>query len=212
MANRAYRLGRRQQGIDETRTRIIDASHALFAETGFYQTSVEGVAQRAGVSRATVYHQFGSKAALLDAVISIALSGTTGTRMRRVREHADAATALRLYVPDVCRFWASEYDLFRHLFAAAEIDPEASAHVEAYDGRRRELVVWLAKRLDDQEYLREGVTQRQAADTIWMLTSFRSFDHLHARSGMSVRAAGALLAGLAATVLRDGAGAAGGGD
>ena len=208
MGNRAYRLGRRQEGIDETRARVIEASHVLFAETGFHQATVEGVAKRAGVSRATVYHQFGSKSGLLDAVISEAMAGGIGSRMRRMREHADAAKALRLYVPDVCRFWASEYDLFRHLFAAAEIDPEASAHVEVYEGRRREMVTWLAKRLDDQGHLREGVTQRQAADTVWMLTSFRSFDHLHARSGMSVRAAGALLAGLAATVLRDGAGAA----
>ena len=210
MANRAYRLGRRQQGIDATRARVVEASHALFAETGFHQTTVEGVAQRAGVSRATVYHQFGSKAGLLDAVISEAMASGIGSRMRRMREHADAAKALRLYVPDVCRFWASEYELFKHLFAAAEIDPDARAHVEAYDGRRRELVIWLAKRLADQGYLREGVRQRQAVDTIWMLTSFRSFDHLHVRSGMSVRAAGALLAGLAATVLRDGAGVAGG--
>ena len=48
---------------------IIDAARGLFLEDGFAATSMDTVAQAAGVSKATVYAQFGSKAQLFTAMI-----------------------------------------------------------------------------------------------------------------------------------------------
>jgi AcrR family transcriptional regulator len=202
---RTYRLGKRQQQVDETRGRVVDASHALFSEVGFHHASVEEIALRAGVARATIYHQFGSKLGLFEAVMAEVMSNGVAEKMRKVREHPDAAKALSLYIPEVCRFWSEEYSLFRHLIGVTAIDPDALKLVDQYDGRRRELVVWLVKRLEDQGALRDGMTLRTAVDVIWMLTSFARFDHLFGRSGLSVRGAGQTLSALAATVLADGA-------
>ena len=68
MAARAYRLGpRRQAGAARTRSGILAAAREVVSELG-PESSVGRVAERAGVSRITIYDQFGSKAGLLDAL------------------------------------------------------------------------------------------------------------------------------------------------
>lgn len=49
----------------ETRSRIVAAAVALFAEQGFDATSVNEVVGRAGVAKGALYHHFGSKDDLL---------------------------------------------------------------------------------------------------------------------------------------------------
>jgi TetR/AcrR family transcriptional regulator, cholesterol catabolism regulator len=50
------------------RERILDAARALFASRGFEAVTMSDVAAQAGVVRATVFNQFGSKGALVDAI------------------------------------------------------------------------------------------------------------------------------------------------
>jgi AcrR family transcriptional regulator len=54
---------------ERTRQRILDAAGQCFAARGYARTTVEEVASRAGVSKALVYHHFGSKERILDAVL-----------------------------------------------------------------------------------------------------------------------------------------------
>ncbi|RVU38333.1 TetR/AcrR family transcriptional regulator [Hwanghaeella grinnelliae] len=49
---------------------IIDAAKQLFLETGFGPTSMDAVAERAGVSKRTVYSHFECKEALFDSIMS----------------------------------------------------------------------------------------------------------------------------------------------
>lgn len=59
-----------QRVAQEKRTLIVTAATALFLESGYDRTSLAQIAQRAGVSRATLFKQFPSKAALFDAIVS----------------------------------------------------------------------------------------------------------------------------------------------
>lgn len=56
----------REQQVDVTRTRILDALAELISEGGVDDFSVQDVADRAGVSHRTVYRHFEDRAALLD--------------------------------------------------------------------------------------------------------------------------------------------------
>jgi hypothetical protein len=51
-----------------------------------------------------------------------------------------------------------------------------------------------AERLAGQDALRPGVTVEQAADLLWVLTSFDAFDLLYTGRGMSADQAAELLA------------------
>ena len=198
MSPRPYRLGKRQADVEDTRDRIIAAARELFGQSGFYSVSLDDVAKTAGVARATVYYQVESKSGLLDAVVASIIQRVGPERAQRAREHADAAMGVRLYVQEVVAFLATEDVLLRNLYGLAAIDPEASRVLEQYEGLRKDVLAWLVKRLADQGKLRRGVSQQHAVDMLWMLTSFRSFDQLYSRSGISVRAAGMLLSDLAA--------------
>lgn len=56
------------KGPERRRRRVLDAAARCFARSGFSRTRIEDVAAGAGVSRALVYHHFGSKEALARAV------------------------------------------------------------------------------------------------------------------------------------------------
>jgi AcrR family transcriptional regulator len=54
---------------EATRQRIVDAAYGSFWQQGFMRTSMDGIADRAGVTKRTVYGYFRSKDDLLAAVL-----------------------------------------------------------------------------------------------------------------------------------------------
>jgi len=58
----------RRQTSRRTRDRIMGAVRELLEEGAFHQSTVEEVASRAGVSRASLYQHFGSRLGLVDAM------------------------------------------------------------------------------------------------------------------------------------------------
>jgi AcrR family transcriptional regulator len=52
-----------------TRARALEAAAELFAARGYSATSIAAIAEAAGIRSASLYHAFGSKAALLSAVV-----------------------------------------------------------------------------------------------------------------------------------------------
>lgn len=57
----------------QSRERILKSAQTLFAEQGLDQTSMSDIAAAAGLSRATVFNHFGSKALILDALTARSL-------------------------------------------------------------------------------------------------------------------------------------------
>jgi AcrR family transcriptional regulator len=55
---RTYRKTKRAADEQRTRSRIVDAAESLHGEVGPARTTVSAIAQRAGVTRATVYRHF----------------------------------------------------------------------------------------------------------------------------------------------------------
>ncbi len=89
------------------REQLLDVGRSLFAERGFDATSVEEIAQRAGVSKPVVYEHFGGKeglyAVVVDREMSQLLDAITGalTSSGRPRELLErAALALLDYIED----------------------------------------------------------------------------------------------------------------
>jgi AcrR family transcriptional regulator len=71
---RDYRSPMRRKQAEQTRARIIAASRWLFARHGFAETTIQAIADRAGVSQQTVYAAFGSKGAVLAALLESQIS------------------------------------------------------------------------------------------------------------------------------------------
>jgi AcrR family transcriptional regulator len=64
---RTYELKRRAERQEETRQRIVDAAVELHSARGPSRTTVQAIAERAGVTRPTVYAHFPDERALFEA-------------------------------------------------------------------------------------------------------------------------------------------------
>ncbi len=72
---RAYRSPRREEQASATRRAILDAARELFIEGGYVKTTMQAIAERAGISPATVYATFVTKRAVLSALVDISIAG-----------------------------------------------------------------------------------------------------------------------------------------
>jgi AcrR family transcriptional regulator len=77
---RPYRSDLRDRQASATRGAVLTAARALFLEHGYGATTVEQIAERAGVSKPTVFAAVGNKQALMAALRTLALRGARAQR------------------------------------------------------------------------------------------------------------------------------------
>jgi AcrR family transcriptional regulator len=179
MSPRPYRLGRRQEAAEETRARIIAATRELLSATGGVPgLTIDAVARQAGVARMTVYHQFGSKQGLFEALFdSLAASG--GMRqLPHAFQQPDPLDALAEFIAIFGHFWASERLVHRRLYGLAAVDPEFEPVLRARQSRRRDGLRVIVGRLFKQRGRLSPKAIERAVDVLYMLTSFEAFDTL----------------------------------
>jgi AcrR family transcriptional regulator len=171
---RAYRLGKRAEQMAATRGEIVHAARALLVADGFHRFRLEDVAANAGVTRATVYNQIGSKLALLEAVLDEVAERAGAEELAR-------AESLDALVDATCAFWARDAPLFRRVIGLAAIDPEAAHAVAARERRRRaavERVVAIMRPVRSRSTVAAAATAAPATAEIFALTSFPFWDTL----------------------------------
>ena len=57
------------KSAEERKNEILDVAEELFAEKGFDNASTNDIINRIGIARGTLYHHFGSKEEILDAIV-----------------------------------------------------------------------------------------------------------------------------------------------
>src|SRR2546430_12834215 len=87
-----------------TRERVIATATRLFAERGYDATSIETVLHEAEVSRGALYHHFGNKEALFEAVLEAVEASIAGAIVSEAIGSSDPVQALRAG----CRAWGRE--------------------------------------------------------------------------------------------------------
>jgi AcrR family transcriptional regulator len=173
----------------------------VFAEQGFHAARLEDVAVRAGITRKTVYNQFGSKFGLLEALLS-ELEGRTnvGSRIQAALDLGQPDRALRAYFREACRFWSADQAVLRNLLGAAATGVEALHILEGHDLARKRRLTSFVSRLAAQGRLR--VLPQDALEALWFLGSFPAFDHLARRSSLPASKVARILTSFARTLLR----------
>jgi AcrR family transcriptional regulator len=173
-----------------TRRRINDAVRELLAEGSFHTSTMEEVAERAGVSRATLYQHFGSRLDLVDAVCEGFAENPALARLRETVELPDADKALDETIANTVAFWSSEHDVLRNLYDVAAVDPAAQELVERQRDDRRGEYERLVRTLARAGRL--GVPRTQALTVLLLLSSYDAYRELR-DEGLSDRRATALL-------------------
>src|SRR5438105_2816650 len=140
MTIRAYRPGRKEDLSAETRKRILEAVRGLLDEGAFHQATVEQIARRAGVSRATLYQHFGTRLGLVDALCETFDATPALIRLRKAVDIEDLEASMDDWIANVVKFWSGEERILQQLYGVAAIDEAARALVQRQvEDRRGEL-------------------------------------------------------------------------
>jgi AcrR family transcriptional regulator len=198
MPSRPYSSPVRDAAAAEKRARVVDvASRLLREQANIASVSMEAVAKAAGVTRLTVYKQFGSRRGLLEAVFDErARQGGLG-RIAGVMAMEDPRAALGRLIEIFCEFFGSDASLGR-LQDAAGLDPEFAQALAERNERRRIVIGLLIDRINDGG---AGTTTKagDVVDLLFGLTSFAMYRSLAANR--SQRAVCELLKAACAAIL-----------
>jgi len=200
MSSRAYRTRGRSKRSAETREKIKTAVRELLAEGVFHESTVEEVADRAGVARATLYQHFRSRLELVDAICETFDENPALLRLRETVDDPDPDAALAGTIAHAMQFWSSEDPVLRHLYGVVSIDPAAHDLVERQRHDRRSELERLARNLARGGRLR--TTERRALALLLVLTSYETFRELR-EAGLTDRQLGATLHDTARDLLLD---------
>src|SRR5690348_13449660 len=96
--------------------KIMHAVQELLASGAFHASTVEDVADRAGVSRATVYQQFGSRLGLVDAMCERFDANPELLALRGAVQELEPLAALDAFVAHAAGFWQSEQTVLAQLY------------------------------------------------------------------------------------------------
>jgi TetR/AcrR family transcriptional regulator, mexJK operon transcriptional repressor len=101
--------------------RILAAARALFLQHGFGETSMDGIARHAGVSKATLYSHFDSKAALFAALIVSECRHLSDEIGRRALDEPDIRAALLQMAHDFNNLLCTGDGLTMYRIVVAEV-------------------------------------------------------------------------------------------
>src|SRR5881628_2507058 len=177
MSAHAYRTSRKPGRSAATRERIKRAVRELLAEGTFHTSSVDSVARRAGISRATLYQHFRSRLELVDAICETFDANPALLEIRQIVELPDAEAALDKTIANCVRFWSSEDAVLRQLYGVAAIDPAAQNLVDRQRADRRSELERLAGNLRRSGLLQKAAAAR-ALPLLLVLTSYETFREL----------------------------------
>jgi AcrR family transcriptional regulator len=172
---RPYSSSLRQDQARGTRRMIVAAAARLFVRNGYVATSIEEIAEEAGVSRATIF-AVGGKADLLKLAHDFAVGGddepirlVERPRSREIRAAPTARAYIEGYVALVTEILGRVAGIHEVVRAAAHADPDVAALWRNVDRERRRGADTIVADLRSRAPLRDDLDADEAADIVCLL-------------------------------------------
>lgn len=167
---RSYRSVVRDERAEQTRRRISAAAQELFVEHGFAGTTVADIAERAGVAVPTVYATFGSKGAIIKALLTQMEGNADSARwIQRIKEGPTPQAKLAAFAEWTTVLLSSSKVMIKAASGAATEPAIMELRAEG-DRRRREGLRGLIGGLARDNALPDGLPEVRALDRAWMVT------------------------------------------
>ena len=128
---RRYRKRLRAEQEQRTRDAITEAAVKLHGTLGPARTTVSGIAEEAGVQRATVYRHFPDERSLFQACSSHYMSMHPPPDPSRWADIADPGERLREALADTYRWWDETEDMMSLVIRDAPLVESMSAQTQA---------------------------------------------------------------------------------
>ena len=170
--------GKKGEKSRQTRLRILQAASELFVERGYGATTLQGIAERAGVAVQTIYFAFGNKPSLLKELVDVTIAGDDDPipTMQRAwfvgalaAETAEAQ--VRAHVRGTCAVLHRVAPIMDVLRAAFAQDSSLAGMWQQDSDPRLDVHTAAARSLVTKRGARQGVSTEQAADVLFALLS-----------------------------------------
>jgi AcrR family transcriptional regulator len=187
---RQYRSTLRVAQARQTRQAIVAASSRLFARDGFGATTIDAIADEAGVSRKTVFTAVGGKTELLKLALDWAISGddepvavADRPEVRQLLRHPEPSALLQGWAKVLSDIDHRIAGLFLAAEIAAGIDPAAQSLFETARDQRLQGARMIVDRLTGLNALSSRLTRDQATDIAWLFSDPAIYDRLVRQRG-----------------------------
>ena len=175
---RNYTSTRRQEQARSTRRAVLAAAGRLFVDAGYGATTLQQVADDAGVAVQTIYATFGNKKSVLEELLGVSIAGDDAPVavndrgwMHDVFTNPDPSIRLSSYAAAVTAIHERAGDIFTVVRSAAAADPDLAPLAAATEQRRRSGATRIIEALDEIDALRPDLTVAEAVDVLWTLNS-----------------------------------------
>ncbi|MFG1925924.1 TetR/AcrR family transcriptional regulator [Cryptosporangium sp. NPDC048952] len=193
---------RRQDSAAQTRTVILDAALELFSAQGYGPTTVNQIAEGAGVAAATVYTSVGNKPTVLRALVERSASAVEFERnVADVAASTDPRAVIDLIAAGTRAGFEAHDRVIALMVETATTIPEVAADMERSVTTYRANLRAASVRLNELAALRHGVSVDQGTDTLWFFFGLYSYPTLVRDNRWSYDEAQAWLADRAAEAL-----------
>src|SRR4051812_20394585 len=105
---RSYVSEARTTAAAQKRKSVIEAAQRLLRDGSIAGFSLDAVAKAAGLTRLTVYNQFGSRRGLFEAVFDEIAQRGGLARLKVAIDHPDGRAGIEQLVEIFCSFWSSD--------------------------------------------------------------------------------------------------------
>lgn len=173
---------------------IVAAARRLLAGTAGRVPSMEAIAVEAGVTRATVYNHFTSRAALVDAVLTDTVRRHGMDRLVERSQETSESDALTAAIATCATFWRLERELLRSLFAFGSDEPDVTHGLQQREAWRTTQFAEIVTIASPAE------TSNRVVGVVVALTSFATYDQLVTQTGDHATAERAMQRAVAACI------------
>jgi AcrR family transcriptional regulator len=189
---RTYELRQRAERQKETRQRIVAAAVELHTTRGPSRTSVQAIADRAGVTRPTVYAHFPDERSLFAACSGHVRDATPPPDQRTWRAIADPVDRLEAALRELYAYYESLEPLLEKVQRDAPVMPVIA---EIDESRVRYLAE--AQNLLAQEWAARGREKTHLRQAIGLALQFGTWQSLFRTQGCTTKEAVELMVALA---------------
>ncbi len=175
---RSYDNTRRVAQVRATRLKVIEAAKGLFIENGYPATTLDSVADAADVPLPTLYRLFGSKRALLTAVLDTSFVGDDEAvafvdrpAVQAALSESDPHRLLAAFARIAREFMERSSDILHVLASAAQVDAEAADLLAEIRRQRHTGQSRIVAALVERGALDPSLQPSEAADFVYLLWS-----------------------------------------
>ena len=179
----------------EPRRRILDAAQQLFLARGYGATTIEAIAEEAGVSVPTVYVRFETKRTLLKTLLDRTIAGDDApvpmlerAWMSQALAAPDGAELLRRVVGEARHIHERTVRLVMAVRAAAATESDLQELWDSLQEQRHTVAEAIVEALKAKAPLPSGLTRRHAADMVYAQLSPDLYQMLVIERGWTPRA------------------------